>query len=350
MFVKVYFDNYYLDLCNYLNKMNPIFIKTILNIVQNERQKQLGKPAEVSSYHIARAYLRFLIAIKRGLKDLILISIAVLLAAFGFKGFLLTNRFIDGGATGIALLLSIVTNIPLHIFIVFVNIPFIIIAYYVMGKRFAIKAVFSISLLSIVLAYVHFPNVTDDNLLVSVFGGFFLGAGVGFAIRGGTVIDGTEILAIFLSKKTGSTIGDIIIVINVIIFSIAAYVLGIDRALYSMITYLSASKTLDFIVEGLDEYIGVTIVSNYPEKIKEMIKEKLDKSVIMFKGKRGFHKNDIAVHEIDIVYTVITRLEINKLNTEIEKIDPNAFVIMNMIRDIKGGVNNKKRYFINTVK
>ena len=143
--------------------------------------------------------------------------------------------------------------------------------YNVIGKQFAVKTAFAICGLSIALATFTFPNITDDNLLVAVFGGFFLGAGIGFAIRGGAVIDGTQVLAIFLSRKFGTTIGDVIIIINILIFGTAAYFLGIEVALYSMITYLAASKTLDFIVEGIEEYIGVTIVSSHNEEIREMI-------------------------------------------------------------------------------
>src|SRR6185295_8069551 len=171
-------------------------------------------------------------------------------------------------------------------------------------------------------------------------GGFFLGAGIGLAVRGGAVIDGTEILAIYLSKKFGTTLGDIIILINIIIFSAAAYFLGVEIALYSMITYLSASKTLDFIVEGIDEYIGATIISSHSDQIREMIIYTLGRGVTIYKGKRGFGTHGEKT-EIDIVYTVVTRLELNKLNTELAKIDPNAFVVMNTVKDIKGGMVRK---------
>ncbi len=232
----------------------------------------------------------FRIDLKRGVKNFMLIVLGIFSAAFGFKGFLLTNHFIDGGATGISLLISALTKIPLYILIICVNIPFIILAHQVMGRQFAIKTVMAIAGLALVLAFVSFPNVTDDNLLVAIFGGFFLGAGIGFAIRGGAVIDGTEVLAIFLSRKVGATIGDIIIVINVLIFGAAAYFLGVEIALYSMITYLSASKTLDFIVEGIDEYIGVTIVSSQSEEIRQMIINKMGRGVTVYTGKSGYGK------------------------------------------------------------
>lgn len=283
----------------------------------------------------------FRIDLKRGVKNFMLIVLGIFSAAFGFKGFLLTNHFIDGGATGISLLISALTKIPLYILIICVNIPFIILAHQVMGRQFAIKTAMAIAGLALVLAFVSFPNVTDDNLLVAIFGGFFLGAGIGFAIRGGAVIDGTEVLAIFLSRKVGATIGDIIIVINVLIFGAAAYFLGVEIALYSMITYLSASKTLDFIVEGIDEYIGVTIVSSQSEEIRQMIINKMGRGVTVYTGKSGYRKRG-ETSDVEIIYTVITRLELNKLNTEIEKIEPDAFVVMNSVKDTKGGMIKKR--------
>jgi uncharacterized membrane-anchored protein YitT (DUF2179 family) len=278
---------------------------------------------------------------KRLIKDTILITIGIFSAAFGFKGFLLTNHFIDGGATGISLLISALTKIPLSYLIVSINLPFILMGYKIVGRQFAIKTALAISGLALVLATVTFPNITNDNLLVAIFGGFFLGAGIGFAIRGGAVIDGTEVLAIYLSRKFGTTIGDIIIVINVMIFGAAAYFLGMEIALYSMITYLAASKTLDFIVEGLEEYIGVTVVSDKNEEIRQMIINKMGRGVTVYSGKSGYGKRG-EMKETDILYTVITRLELNKLNSEIEKIEPSAFVVMNSVKDTKGGMIKKR--------
>jgi uncharacterized membrane-anchored protein YitT (DUF2179 family) len=284
---------------------------------------------------------KLLASSKRQIKDFVLITLGIFSASFGLKGFLLTNQFIDGGVTGISLLTSSLTKLPLPILIISINIPFIILANKVLGKVFAIKTTLAISGLAICLALVNFPDITKDSLLVAVFGGFFLGAGIGLTIRGGAVIDGTEVLAIFLSRKLGTTIGDIIIVINVIIFSAAAYFFSIEIALYSIITYLSASKTLDFIIEGIEEYIGVTIISSQSEKIRQMIIEEMGRGVTIYNGKSGFGKKG-EVSEIDIIYSVVTRLELNKLNTEIEKIDTSAFVVMSSIKDSKGGMIKKR--------
>jgi len=322
-------------------QMNPFWTKIIIRTILKYKRQKTDNKKRFSDFELAKGYREFLITLKRYIKDFFLIAIGIFSASFGFKGFLLTNHFIDGGATGISLLISALTDIPLYILIICVNTPFIILGYNIMGKQFAIKTALAITGLSICLATVSFPNITNDNLLVAVFGGFFLGAGIGLAIRGGAVIDGTEVLAIFLSRKFGTTLGDIILVINILIFSAAAYFLGIEIALYSMITYLAATRTLDFIVEGIEEYIGVTIISSHSEEIGQMIVNILGRGITVYKGQRGFGKHG-EKNEIDIVFTVLTRLELNKLNTEIEKIDPNAFVVMSSVKDTKGGMIKKR--------
>ena len=278
---------------------------------------------------------------KRHTRDFFFITLGIFSAAFGFKGFLLSNHFIDGGATGISLLISALTPLPLYLLLIGINIPFIILGYKIIGKAFAIKTLLAITGLALVVATVQFPDVTQDNLLVALFGGFFLGAGIGLTVRGGAVIDGTEVLAIYLSRKLGTTIGDVIIIINVVIFSVAAYFLGVEIAMYSMITYLAASKTLDFIIEGIEEYTGVTIVSNSFDAIAGMIAESLGHGVTIYKGERGFGKQG-KTNNINIIYTVVTRLELNRLKAEIEKIDPAAFIIMSSIKDTAGGMVKKR--------
>ena len=295
-----------------------------------------------SAYQKAKQYRESRISIKGHVRDFVLISIGIFSAAFGLKGFLLTNKFIDGGATGVSLLVSALTKTPLYLLIICINIPFMVLGYRILGKQFAIKTALAITGLALVIANIEFPNVTDDNLLVAVFGGFFLGAGIGFSIRGGAVIDGTEVLAIFLSRKFGVTIGDIIIVINAIIFTTAAYLLSVEIALYSMITYLAASKTLDFIVEGIEEYVGVTIVASHSDEIKQMIIDSMGRGVTVYSGKSGYGRTG-EKKNVDIVYTVITRLELNKLNSEINRIEPDAFVVTSSVKDTKGGMIKKRR-------
>jgi uncharacterized membrane-anchored protein YitT (DUF2179 family) len=313
-------------------------MRTFVHKILTRYAGQVGKT--LSPYRLAKLYRELLITIKRNFKDTILITAGIFSASFGFKGFLLTNGFIDGGATGISLLIFALTKIPLYILIIVVNIPFIILGYRTVSKQFALKAMLAITGLAICLAFVHFPDVTKDNLLVAVFGGFFLGAGIGLSIRGGAVIDGTEILAIYLSRKLGTTIGDIIVLVNIVIFSMAAWLLSVEIALYSMVTYLVASKTLDFVVEGIDEYMGVTIISSHYDEVREMIVHKMGRGLTIYNGTRGYGKRGETT-DTQIIYTVITRLELNKLTTEIEKIDPNAFVVMNSVKDTKGGMIKK---------
>ncbi|KOY85709.1 hypothetical protein AD998_05675 [bacterium 336/3] len=317
--------------------MNPFMTKIIVETTLKKKKN----PKDYSKYELAKAFRHFKIILFRTVKDTFLITLGIFSASFGFKGFLLTNHFIDGGATGISLLISATTQIPLYLLLIVINIPFIILGYKIIGKKFAFKTTLAIIGLALCVGTVDFPNVTNDNLLVAIFGGFFLGMGIGLSVRGGAVIDGTEVLAIFLSKKLGTTIGDIITIINIVIFSVAAYLLSVEIALYSMITYLAASKMLDFVIEGIEEYTGVTIISPHSEEIRQMITQEMGRGVTIYTGKRGYGKLGENA-DIEIVYTVITRLEINKLQTELEKIDPHAFVVMNRIKDTKGGMIKKR--------
>lgn len=315
--------------------------KIVIKAIVNHRKKRPVEHDEYSAYRLAKAYLELKISAKRLAKDIFFITAGVFSAAFGLIGFLQTNHFIDGGVTGISLLTSALSDIPLYLLLICINVPFVFMGYKILGSSFGIKTALAITALAIVVATVRFPDVTQDNLLVAIFGGFFIGAGIGLSIRGGAVIDGTEVLAIYLSRKLGTTIGDIIIMINIIIFSVAAYFLSIEIALYSLITYLSASKTLDFVVEGIEEYIGVTIISSHNDQIRQMIVDKMGRGLTMYSGKRGYGKSGESKN-IDIIYCVITRLEISKLNAEMEKIDPNAFVVMSSVKDTKGGMIKKR--------
>ncbi len=276
------------------------------------------------------------------IRDCFLILLGILAASFGLKGFLLPNLFIDGGVTGISLIIAELTDIPLSALLFTINLPFIIMAKTTINKQFATRSIIAIFLLAISVHYLDFPVITDDKLLIAVFGGFFLGLGIGLAIRGGSVIDGTEVLAVFISRKTSLTIGDIILVFNIVIFSVAAYVFSIETALYAVLTYIAASKTVDFLVLGIEEYVGVTIISDNSEEIRIMIIEKLEMACTIYLGKRGFAKEGEELKNVDIIYTMTTRLEITKLNYEVENIDKNAFITMKSIKDAKGGMIKKR--------
>ena len=284
---------------------------------------------------------RNLLRLRIKIGNILLISLAVILAAFGLKGFLIPNHFIDGGVTGISLLTAQLTGISVSIWLVLFNIPFIILGIRQINQGFAFSTAIAIISLALILLFVDFPVITHDKLLISIFGGFFLGSGIGLAIRGGCVIDGTEILAVYITRKSFLSIGDVILLINVFIFLIAAFILDIETALYSILTYLSASKTVDFIIQGIEEYTGVTIISNKSNAIRRVIMEKLGRGVTIYKGERGMGESSLN-KDIDIIFTVVTRLEVSKLKTEIELIDHKAFIVMSAINETKGGIIKKR--------
>ncbi len=318
--------------------MKSFWSRIILNTVYSKKNKE----KILSSYELAKGFKDLQTMIFQGIKDVLLILTGILSAGFGLKSFLLPSQFIDGGATGISLMISELTPLKLPIILVVINIPFVLLGWRVIDKEFAIKASLAIIGLALCTAFFPFPDVTHDKLLVAVFGGFFLGAGIGLSVRGGAVLDGTEVLAIFISRKISLSIGDIILLFNIIVFSVAAYLLSVETALYSVLTYLAASKTVDFVIEGIEEYTGVTIISVKSDAIREMISQELGRGVTVYRGKRGYGKRGDA-YDIDIVYTVITRLEVSKLNAAINRIDSNAFVVMNSIKDTKGGMIKKRR-------
>lgn len=282
------------------------------------------------------------IAIEGIIKDILFIVLGVVAAGFGLKGFLLPNQFLDGGVMGISLLTNIITKIDLSYLVVIINAPFVIIAYTQVSKKFGVKTLIAIIALAVVLHFVEFPMITSDKLLIAFFGGFFLGLGIGLSIRGGSVIDGTEVLAIYTSRKTTLTVGDIILFLNIIIFSVAAYVVNIETALYAILTYLVASKTVDFVVHGIEEYTSVMIISEKSESIKQAIIQNMGRGVTVLQAKGGYGKTGVKLKDHDVIYTVITRLELQRLKTEIAKVDEHAFVVETSVNDIKGGMIKKR--------
>lgn len=277
--------------------------------------------------HLKNNYLRHL-------KDFTLIGLGIVSACFGLKSFLMPSEFIDGGVTGISLLISTLTGFKLSYLILLINIPFVILGYSQIGKGFAIKTALAIITLAIFLIILPFQPVTHDKLLIAFFGGLFLGGGIGLAMRGGCVIDGTEVLALYISKNSMLTVGNIILILNILIFGVAAIFLDIETAMYAILTYLSASKTIDFVVNGLEQYIGVTIISEKKEDIKLFLINDMKRGVTIYKGEGGYGEKK----EIDILYTVVTKLEMGKLQNEIRQLDPDAFIVQQQISDLKGGV------------
>ena len=274
--------------------------------------------------------------------DIFFIAIGIFSAGIGLKGFLLPNGFFDGGAMGISLLLDRFFHYDLSIFILLVNIPFILFGYTQISVEFAIKSAVAICLLSLLVHYIHIPVLTEDRSLISIFGGVLLGAGVGLAIRGGAAIDGTEVLAVQVSRKSSLSVGDVIAIFNVMLFLCVAFLVNLETAMYSMLTYVSASKSVDFFLNGVEEYIGVTIISPEFEVIRKLLVHELRRGVTVYKTEGGFGKNGHTHDERKVLFCVVTRLEVSKLLSAIEKIDPAAFVIQHSIKDTRGGMIKKR--------
>src|ERR1700744_5924656 len=277
------------------------------------------------------------------LTDLVCVILGILFCGFALRGFLVPNGFFDGGVTGISLEIHEFYHLNIAWVIVACNIPLIIMGAYQIDRRFAIKTFAAIIGLGLCLAFMPYPEITQDKLLVSIFGGGFMGIGVGLSIRGGCALDGIEVLALYTGKRVSFTISEIILGINVIIFLIAAIFKGLPTALYSNLTYYAASRTLNFVIEGLEEYTGVTIISAQSEVIKQKLVMDLNRGITVYKGERGYLKNTFEVsHPVDIIFTVVTRLEIRRLRNIVQSIDPKAFMFTGTIKEAAGGVLKKR--------
>ncbi|PWT77674.1 MAG: hypothetical protein C5B59_03355 [Bacteroidetes bacterium] len=275
--------------------------------------------------------------------DLLLLLGGVVIAGFALQGFLVPNNFFDGGMTGISLLIHEITGYPLALIILIANIPFVIMGIYVVSWRFALKTLLCIVMLGLCTYYIPYSQMTNDKLLVAIFGGFFLGLGVGLTMRAGCAMDGIEVLALYTWRRTSFTISEIILAINILIFSVAALKFGLSSALYSMLTYFTASKTVDYVIEGIEAYTGVTIISGKSDIIKERIVHELGRGITIYKGERGFLPGKFEISsEVDIIFTVITRLELRRLKNLVYAIDANAFVFANTIKEASGGIIKRR--------
>jgi len=279
------------------------------------------------------------------LQDSCSIIIGVVIAGFALKGFLVPNHFIDGGVTGISLLLSQIYGLNLSLLNLFLNIPFVVASYFIVNKKFAFKTLVCVALLSICLQYLPYPIITTDKLLISIFGGFFLGLGAGLVMRAGSALDGIEVLALYTFKRTSFRISEIILAINILMFSIAAIALGVEAALYSILTYFTATKSIDYVVEGIQAYTGVTIISGKSEFIKQRLVNELGRGLTIYKGERGFLPDNYDLsYPCDIIFTVVTRLELRKLKNLVYDADPKAFVFANTIREAAGGILHRQEH------
>lgn len=273
------------------------------------------------------------------LSDIIYLVLGVISASFALKSFLVPNHFLDGGVTGISLLLHEVYHWNLGVVLLVLNIPFIVLAYFQIGKHFAIRSFLTILLIIVTIFFVPFPELTHDKLLVAMFGGFFMGIGIGLSMRGGGTFDGMEVLALLTFKKSSFSITEIILGMNIIIFIIAAVFLKVETALYAIMTYLVASQITKYVIEGIEAYTGVTIISGNSEEIKKALVLTMNKGITVYRGERGFMKESFEQsQDADIIFTIVTRLEVRKLQNIVRSIDPKAFIFTQTVREPQGGI------------
>lgn len=269
---------------------------------------------------------------------IIFLSLGVVLVAIGLEQFLVPNNIIDGGIVGVSIISSYLTNLPLGLFIFFLNLPFLYFGYKHLGKDFLFSSLFSIALLSVaVTIFHHFPKVTDDPLLSCIFGGIIIGIGLGIIFRNNGSLDGTEIVAMAVSKKISFSVGEIIMFFNIFILGGAGLVFGWDRAMYSLIAYFIIFKTIDIVLEGLDESKSIIIVSNYYEEIANSIMSRLERGVTFIDGEGGYSREPKK-----IIFCVITRLELTELKHLVSEIDPYAFIAIENVHEVSGGKLTKK--------
>jgi uncharacterized membrane-anchored protein YitT (DUF2179 family) len=271
---------------------------------------------------------------RREAANALLMVAGVLAAGMGLKGFLLSSHFIDGGVTGVSMLLDRVTPVPLAVWLPVVNLPFVLLGFHQIGAGFAARSAIAITALAGVLAWVPYPDVTHDSLLTAVFGGVFLGAGIGLAMRGSAVLDGTEIAALLIGRRNiGVRVGDVILAFNVVLFLVAMTVLGVEAALYSILTYVAAARTLDFVLHGIEEFTAITIISDGCAEIRTRIVDEVGRGVTIYKGRGGKTGEDR-----DIIYCVVTRLEIGRVMRIVDAVDAGAFVVQHPLANVRGGV------------
>ncbi|MFP7732612.1 YitT family protein [Priestia aryabhattai] len=271
-------------------------------------------------------------------KRMLFILVGALLMAVGLEFFLVPNEVIDGGIVGISIILAHLTDIQIGFYIFVLNLPFFFIGYKQIGKTFALSTLFGVIILSIATSIFHdLPVLTGDPLLATVFGGIVLGVGVGIVIRYGGSLDGTEILAILFNKRTPFSVGETIMFFNLFILGSAGFVFGWDRAMYSLMAYFIAFKTIDIVIQGLDESKSAWIISEQYEQIGEAILARLGRGVTYLNGEGAYTGDDKKV-----IFCVITRLEEAKLKAIIDEMDPSAFFAVAAIAEVRGGRFKKR--------
>jgi len=275
------------------------------------------------------------------IRTFIIITFGAALFAIGLEGFLVPHQVIDGGIVGVSLITSHLTSIPFSILLIVLNLPFLFIGYKQIGKKFVLSTLYGIVVASLFSSLfgklLHHQAVTADTLLATIFGGIILGVGVGLVIRNGGSLDGTEITAILINKRVPFSVGEIVMFFNLFILGAAGFVFGWDQAMYSLLAYFIAYKTIDVTVEGLDQTRAVTIISDHSEEIGDAISEKLGRGVTYMQGKGGYTGIDKS-----IIYCIITRLEESAFISIVDEIDKDAFIAVSHVHDVKGGQFKKK--------
>ena len=276
-------------------------------------------------------------------KNLAQIIVGTGMAVFAMKGFMIPNQFMDGGVTGISILLHEISHIPISIFIIFFNLPFIYLGYKKIGKTFAVQTTMAVVLLALGLIFIEIKPVTTDPLLIAIFGGILIGTGVALVIRSGGVIDGAEVIAVFTKRRTGFSNSEIIMLFNTFIFAGAAFHFGLETAMYSLITYFAATRATDYVVDGIEQYTAINIISSQHEKVKNFLVNELGKGITVYKGERGYLPGSFNIKtDCEIIVAIVNRLEINQIQESVILIDPKAFIYVHSINDASGGILKAK--------
>ena len=279
-------------------------------------------------------------------KNIILNLVGVAFITLALKGFMIPNKFLDGGVIGASILLHEIFHVPFGILVLVLNLPFLYIGKKILGNTFVVQSLFTFILIAGSMTFIDIDAVTSDRLLIALFGGCLAGIGMGLCIRSGSVADGIEILALLTTRKIGLNVSEVIFAINSIIFLSAAVFFGISTALYSIVTYFSAVKSLDYVTNGIEHYTSLHIISGKSEEIKFLIANKFRKGITVIKGERGFLPESFdQKQDCDIIVTVVTRLELLRIKEKIIEIDPEAFMYIQYIKDASGGIlRNKSKH------
>ena len=279
------------------------------------------------------------------MKNILHLVLGTGLAVLAMKGFMIPNRFMDGGITGISILLHEIFHINISFLVIVLNLVFIYLGYKRIGKTFAVQTAIAVTFLSLGLLFIDINPITTDKLLIAIFGGVLIGTGIGLVIRGGGVIDGAEVIAVFTKRRTGFSNSEIIMLFNTIIFSIAAFQFGIETAMYSIITYFAATRATDYVVDGIEEFTALNIISTQQEEVKNYLVNELGKGITVFKGERGYLPNSFDIKtDCEIIFTIVTRLEIKQIEDALMAIDPKAFVYVQSIKEATGGILKTKTH------